>query len=271
MPAVTPQDGLLGVACAWPATARTLTGAEGRRSRALSRGRMPGARMGVPTMSAFCSPRIIIGPVRPGGAHAEVGQGDSWEEPTTSFEARRGRGQSRGGTQGDWPILPGAWLALGASLGWALLPGVQPGSQSEELCRCRASTGDHSSNVRIPCGSQSRKCKSLGVGSAFFFFSLFLSEIRFGLTAYVSIPASLGNEKQSSIPARTPPASPTPSFPLWPPPPPSPLPAGTQGSVMMQLQAKEAQRGLSCHSLLWPAMWPPARGGRLGGPGDSVF
>lgn len=62
--------------------------------------------------------------------------------------------------------------------------------------------GDHSSNVRIPRGSQSRKCKSLGVGSAFFF-SLFLSEIRLGLTAHVSIPASPGNEKQSELYART--------------------------------------------------------------------
>lgn len=149
--------------------APTLTGAEGWLSRAL-RGRMPGARMGVPTMSTFCTPRITIGPVRPGGAHVEVGRGDSWEEPTTSFEARRGRGQSRGATQGEWPILPGAWLALGASLGWALLPGVQPGPQSEELCWCRAST--RGPLLKCPDSSRISKQKMQKPGSwvSLFFF-----------------------------------------------------------------------------------------------------
>lgn len=105
-----------------------------------------------------------------------------------------------------------------------------------------------------PCRSQTEKCKRLETGQTLPFFPpLFLPEIRCGLTAYISILASLGKRMQGS-----------PRLP-----PPAPPPPLAEGSAHDAAAGEEALVGTGCllPPLPAPQLHRPSQGARLGSPG----
>lgn len=103
-----------------------------------------------------------------------------------------------------------------------------------------AATSQPSLTGPCPCRSQTEKCKRLETGQTLPFFPpLFLPEIRCGLTAYISILASLGKRTQGS-----------PRLP-----PPAPPPPLAEGSAHDAAAGEEALVGTGC---LHPPFCPPS-------------
>lgn len=135
----------LGVVSAWPTTAPSLTAARGP----FSRNPRPGAQEGVSSISAFNTPRTVIGLVRPRGAHPEVGPGSQLGEACDFFWCRRWAERIEEGPGESGQFCSGL-AGFGGLPGWELLPGVYLGPQSKQWSWHRLPPWDHSSNTWIP-------------------------------------------------------------------------------------------------------------------------